>query len=455
MYESVRTITKEGQRSGHCIRLPQRKRAACLRATGAAPASQPLPKERTATAPPAKAPRKRPKLTADLLLSERGLGYVLEHFPKRVLIKGKGHEAGDLHRLLHQYLQWQLHVFPSLSFPEFTEKLERLGATRRLRACLRELQEKVAQASCPGNGDQHAAMAPEPDSEACGEEVFKSGNDCQIDKQPKGTFVAEPGSADDDLCDEQDVEDMEEFEDDVEAGVPEDMLDELYGQGLNDDASCIPCREEPKRPELDESKVRNVEHDLEAGVPRVTPDDSYRQGLANGTARISCHEQQLENTDLPSVGEAKGVASTDPLPTNHMSCKVGGDIGGNHMNFKQQAQEGNACNKPAEQAPLDLGGSATEILGRVSRASKRTCLIDQLKQSTCRSSRLQQGNLLKTSTPGTRGGPGPDEDHEEEALADASLEDDVLDANVATKGTSFSGRFRRKVVVEDDDEDEA
>eukprot|EP00850_Spirogloea_muscicola_P011685 SM000073S21461 [mRNA] locus=s73:447655:450041:- [translate_table: standard] len=424
-------------------------------ATGAAPASLPLSKERTATAPPAKAPRKRPKLTADLLLSERGLGYVLEHFPKRVLIKGKGHEAGDLHRLLHQYLQWQLHVFPSLSFPEFTEKLERLGATRRVRACLRELQEKVAQASRPEDGDQHAAMASEPDGEARREDVFELGNHCQTDKQPKGTFVTKPGNMDDDLCDEQDAEEMEEFEDDVEAGVPEDMLDELYGQGLDDCARCIPCREEPKLPELGETKVRDVEHDLEAGVSRDMLDDFHRQGLANGAARINCHEQHFENTIFPSVGEAKGVASTNPLSTNHASCKVGGDIGGNNINHEQQAQVLDACNKLAEQAPLDPEGSATEILARESRQSDETCTTGQLKQNTVRSSRLQQGNAFKTSTPEIRGRPGPNEDQEGEALADASLEDDVLDVDVAAKVTSFFGRLRRKVVVEDDDEDEA
>eukprot|EP00850_Spirogloea_muscicola_P009051 SM000050S16976 [mRNA] locus=s50:280745:282833:+ [translate_table: standard] len=427
-------------------------------ATGAAPASQPLPKERAAAAPPAKAPRKRPKLTADLLLSERGLGYVLEHFPKRVLVKGKGHEAGDLHRLLHQYLQWQLHVFPSLSFSEFTEKLERLGATRRVRACLRELQDKVAQASRPGNGDQHAAMASEPDGEARREEVSESGNDCQLDKQPKGTFVAKPGSVDDTRCDEQDAEEIEEFEDDVEAGVPEDMLDELYGQGLDDSAPYIPCREEPKRPEPGEVKVRDAEDDPEAGVPTDMLDDFYRQGLASGAARIACHEQHCENTDLPSVGEAKGIASTNPLPTNHASFKVGSDIGGNNMNHKQQGQVLDACSKPAEQAPLDPGDSATEILAQESRQSDETCTTGQLEQNTSRGNRLQQGKsfkTFKTSTPETRGSPGPKEDHEEEALADASLEDDVLDVNVAAKVTSFSGRLRRKVVVEDDDEDEA
>jgi hypothetical protein len=43
-----------------------------------------VPKE-----PVRKEPKKRPKLTADLLLSEKGLGYVLEKMPQMVTIRGR------------------------------------------------------------------------------------------------------------------------------------------------------------------------------------------------------------------------------------------------------------------------------------------------------------------------------------------------------------------------------
>ncbi|GJU10204.1 TIMELESS-interacting protein [Tanacetum coccineum] len=42
---------------------------------------------------PKKVPKTRPKLTAELLLSDDGLGFVLKHFPKALKCRGRGHEA--------------------------------------------------------------------------------------------------------------------------------------------------------------------------------------------------------------------------------------------------------------------------------------------------------------------------------------------------------------------------
>lgn len=39
------------------------------------------------------APRTRPKLTPELLLSNDGLGYVLRHFPRAFKYRGRGHEV--------------------------------------------------------------------------------------------------------------------------------------------------------------------------------------------------------------------------------------------------------------------------------------------------------------------------------------------------------------------------
>lgn len=42
---------------------------------------------------PKKVPKTRPKLTAESLLSNDGLGYVLRHFPKAFKFHGRGHEV--------------------------------------------------------------------------------------------------------------------------------------------------------------------------------------------------------------------------------------------------------------------------------------------------------------------------------------------------------------------------
>lgn len=42
---------------------------------------------------PKKVPRSMPKLTPDILLSDKGLGYVLRHFPRAFKYRGRGHEV--------------------------------------------------------------------------------------------------------------------------------------------------------------------------------------------------------------------------------------------------------------------------------------------------------------------------------------------------------------------------
>ncbi|KAJ4974238.1 hypothetical protein NE237_007412 [Protea cynaroides] len=93
---------------------------------------------------PKKLPRTRPKLTPELLLSDDGLGYVLRHFPRSFKFGGRGHEVRDLGNLIGLYAQWHKHLIPYYSFEQFMHKVEQVGATRRVRTCIRELRERVA-----------------------------------------------------------------------------------------------------------------------------------------------------------------------------------------------------------------------------------------------------------------------------------------------------------------------
>ncbi|XP_024363505.1 uncharacterized protein [Physcomitrium patens] len=95
---------------------------------------------------PAKArvpPRRMPKLTPDLLLGDDGLGYVLEKIPRQVNIRGRGHEVEDLKSLLEAYVRWHQNLLPYYSFSQFVEKVEKVGSTKRVRLCVRELRSKV------------------------------------------------------------------------------------------------------------------------------------------------------------------------------------------------------------------------------------------------------------------------------------------------------------------------
>ncbi|XP_059655223.1 uncharacterized protein LOC132302406 [Cornus florida] len=93
---------------------------------------------------PKKVPRARPKLTPDLLLSNDGLGYVLRHFPHAFRFRGHQHEVSDLGNLIGLYAEWHSHLLPYYSFEQFVHKVEQVGTTKRVRLCIKELRERVA-----------------------------------------------------------------------------------------------------------------------------------------------------------------------------------------------------------------------------------------------------------------------------------------------------------------------
>ncbi|KAG6474592.1 hypothetical protein ZIOFF_068530 [Zingiber officinale] len=118
-------------------------------------ATQPLSKASAVTkSSMKKAPRTRPKLTPQILLSEDGLGYVLRHFPRAFKYRGRGHEsfgnfelfempfciistfyflqAADLGNLIGLYAQWHSQLIPYYSFDQFVRKVEQVGATKRV-----------------------------------------------------------------------------------------------------------------------------------------------------------------------------------------------------------------------------------------------------------------------------------------------------------------------------------
>ncbi|XP_021677051.2 uncharacterized protein LOC110662401 [Hevea brasiliensis] len=98
---------------------------------------------------PKKAPRSRPKLTPEILLGDDGLGYVLRHFPRHFMYRGRGHEVRDLGNLIRLYSEWHSRLLPYYSFDEFVHKVEQVAATRCVKICLRDLRERVASGGDP------------------------------------------------------------------------------------------------------------------------------------------------------------------------------------------------------------------------------------------------------------------------------------------------------------------
>ncbi|ONK55420.1 uncharacterized protein A4U43_UnF3580 [Asparagus officinalis] len=116
-------------------------------------------------AAPKKAPKTRPKLTPELLLSDDGLGYILRHFPKAFKYHGRGHEVSDLGNIIGLYTQWHSHLLPYYSFDQFVQKVEQVGATRRVRRCISELRERVARGGDPTKLHEPPVEEVAPDCE--------------------------------------------------------------------------------------------------------------------------------------------------------------------------------------------------------------------------------------------------------------------------------------------------
>ncbi|XP_074273288.1 uncharacterized protein LOC141596912 [Silene latifolia] len=103
------------------------------------------PKLGATSAPPKpkKAPRTRPKLTPELLLSDQGLGYILRYFPPNFKCRGRGYEVNDLGNLLRMYAEWHAQLIPYFPFDQFIHKVEEAGS-KRVKMCIAELKERVA-----------------------------------------------------------------------------------------------------------------------------------------------------------------------------------------------------------------------------------------------------------------------------------------------------------------------
>ncbi|KAK1390191.1 TIMELESS-interacting protein [Heracleum sosnowskyi] len=98
---------------------------------------------------PKKVPKTRPKLSAESLLSNDGLGYVLRHFPKAFKFRGRGHEVQDLGNLLGLYAEWHSHLLPYYPFDQFVHKVEQVGSSKRVKVCLRDLRDRVSHGGDP------------------------------------------------------------------------------------------------------------------------------------------------------------------------------------------------------------------------------------------------------------------------------------------------------------------
>ncbi|KAH7436772.1 hypothetical protein KP509_05G035600 [Ceratopteris richardii] len=206
-------------------------------------------------------PRKRPKLTPDLLLSNEGLGYVLEHFPRMVKIQGPGHEVEDLQSFLEAYVHWHSLILPYFSFNQFVEKVEKLGASRRVRVCINDLKAKLA-------SGEELKFTPQKAASDHGDDQGEA-------------------SLDKDLPPDKDAWDDES----VPADVNEDIFDEFYKQATEEHAGAS---------------------GLQSTIPSITLSTPISQPNANVLPNCSISEDQklrMEANRLKALERAKARAA--------------------------------------------------------------------------------------------------------------------------------------------------
>lgn len=78
----------------------------------------------------------------DLLTSEDGLARIYDEFPRSFKVRGRGHEADDLARLLNMYKEWGFQLHSGVAFPDLLMKCEVLGGKAKTRTCLGHLREQ-------------------------------------------------------------------------------------------------------------------------------------------------------------------------------------------------------------------------------------------------------------------------------------------------------------------------
>jgi hypothetical protein len=80
--------------------------------------------------------------TEDILVSKEGLPLIYEQFYKECRMKGRGHEADDLKRLITLYSGWAWQLYPGLAFPDMINRIDTLGSKAVTRGCLLDLRDK-------------------------------------------------------------------------------------------------------------------------------------------------------------------------------------------------------------------------------------------------------------------------------------------------------------------------
>nr|GAT53211.1 predicted protein [Mycena chlorophos] len=148
-----------------------------------------------------KKPRKKlPRLDEGRLVGDNGFPQLI-HDTKHFRVKGKGHEASDLNRLLNVYQFWTHKLYPKTPFKETVERVEKLCHSKRMQNMLSQWRDEA-----------HGKPPPEPDADEDDvPEDVQNQQQSDADAAPARSSVA--------ITDDEE-QFMREFHDDPESDPP-------------------------------------------------------------------------------------------------------------------------------------------------------------------------------------------------------------------------------------------
>lgn len=103
--------------------------------------------------------RVQPKLTSDILLSERGLPHLVKHGPRRLRISTSRNKPYDnLAQIVRFYQLWAHELYPRAKFKDFIKLCQNMRNDKavreyRMELCLREMNPSRYDEPVRGNGD--------------------------------------------------------------------------------------------------------------------------------------------------------------------------------------------------------------------------------------------------------------------------------------------------------------
>ncbi|XP_021724614.1 TIMELESS-interacting protein-like [Chenopodium quinoa] len=292
---------------------------------------------------PKKAPRTRPKLTPELLLSEKGLGYILRYFPRNFKYRGRGHEVNDLRNLLRMYAEWHAQLLPYFPFAQFIHKVEEAGSSKRVKTCIAELKERVANGGDPTKLNETVTE-----------------NEISYDKEDV-LNVSEPTHGQEDLP--FNGNDADEMHDLTFNGMNADEMHDMPFNGNDDDDMHVDMLNEIYDKTVEETSISRKSNTINADLPPSDSSIKQRdQSLGDGgnSNPIEITEEQKSLMEAKRLKALERVAAVGDKPMKNSDQSSG--VGAGSSNPTQITEDQKSLMEAKRQQALERARARSRLL---------------------------------------------------------------------------------------------